>query len=300
MDDELDWLSKVEQNEAKRARDPQTDLAKAALLERIQAADRVFYVQQLEVLHEATFFHWITGRALRELIDEGRVQAFWEELFPNVRIRLVTRKSYRHWKREGQRVLDLVRRFSSGDFGRAIGPYGEMLVDGALGGMGVRLLGRDVRQLDGRAWTRTEHNLDRAYELDAVRYGVEINNTLKYVDDSELAIKLQMCDELGLRPLFIVRMMPKSWAWPRIIKAGGYVMMLGEQFYPVGSEAFAAEVRQRLLLPVSCPAQISGRSHRQIPPLARRESRPQPTRVRRVQTVVVRCGSGGQFTSGSP
>jgi hypothetical protein len=256
MDDGYEWGP--EEDEQAKPRDPQTDLAKAALLERIQASDRVYYVQQLEVLHETTFFHWITGRALRELIEEGRVNAVWEELFPDVPIRLVMRKSYRHWKREGQRVLELVRRFSSGDFGRAIGPYGEMLVDAALGGLGVRLLGRDVRELEGRSWTQTEHNLDRAYELDGVRYGVEIKNTLKYIDDNELSIKLRICEVLGLRPLFVVRMMPKTWAWPRVIKGGGYVMMLGEQFYPVGSEEFAAAVREHLLLPVDCPRRLGG------------------------------------------
>jgi hypothetical protein len=132
-----------------------------------------------------------------------------------------------------------------------------MLVDAALGGMGVRLLGRDVRALDGRRWTSTEHNLDRAFELDGVRYGVEIKNTLKYIPEDELGIKLKMCETLGLRPLFIVRMMPKAWAWPRVIKGGGYVMMLGEQFYPVGHEAFAADVREHLRLPVSCPRRLS-------------------------------------------
>lgn len=253
--DEYEWGP--EDEEPERPRDPQTDLAKTALLDRIQASDRVYYVQQPEGLHETTFFHWITGRALRELINEGRVSAVWQELSPGVPIRLVMRRSYRHWKREGQRVLELVRRFSAGDFGRAIGPYGEMLVDAGLGGMGVRLLGRDVRDLEGRSWTRTEHNLDRAYELDGVRYGVEIKNTLKYIDDNELSIKLQMCDALGLRPLFIVRMMPKSWAWPRVIRNGGYVMMLGEQFYPIGYEAFASEVREHLLLPVSCPRRLA-------------------------------------------
>src|SRR5688572_33313155 len=82
--------------EESRPRDPQTDLAKADLLERIQAENRVFYVQQLQVLHERNYFHWITGRALRELIDEGRIQAFWEELAPCVPIRLIVRCSYRH------------------------------------------------------------------------------------------------------------------------------------------------------------------------------------------------------------
>jgi hypothetical protein len=239
-------------DEEVRPRDEQTDRAKTDLRERIQASDRVYYVQQLEVLHERDYFHWITGRALRELIEEGAVSAAWEEIAESVPIRLIMRRSHRYWRREAQRVLDLVRRYSTSDFGRAIGPYGELLVDAALGTAGVRLLGRDLRELHGRAWTRTEHNLDRAFDLDGVRYGVEIKNTLKYIDSDELEIKLEMCSVLGLRPLFIVRMMPKSWAWPRVIQPGGYVMMLGEQFYPLGAEEFAAEVRQRLLLPVVC------------------------------------------------
>ena len=74
MDDE--YGREPDEQESERSRDPQTDLARAALLERIQSSDRVYYVQQLEVLHERTFFHWITGRAVRELIDEERVRPF--------------------------------------------------------------------------------------------------------------------------------------------------------------------------------------------------------------------------------
>lgn len=259
MDDGYDdWEGpRPDEEELERPRDPQTDLAKAALLERIQAEDRVFYVQQLEVLHEKQFFHWITGRALRELITEGRVNAEFQELSPDVHIRLVTRRSYRYWKREGQTVVDLVRQFSEPAFSRAIGSYGETLVDAALGGLGTRLLGRDVSAIDGRKWTRTGHNLDRAVEIDGIRYGIEIKNTLKYIDAVELEIKLQMCKLLGLRPLFVVRMMPRTWAWGQVIKgAGGFVLMLGEQYYPVGHDTFAAAVRAGLLLPVSCPKRL--------------------------------------------
>lgn len=249
------WVEEDEQGEP-RPRDEQTDLAKADVLQLVQSEDRVFYVQQLQVLHERSYFHWITGRAIRELIAEQRIQAFWDELAPGVRIRLVVRRSYRHWKREGQRVVALVRRFSVGDLATAIGPYGEIMVDAGLASAGGRLLSRDVRELDGRVWTATNHNLDRAYELDNVRYGIEIKNTLKYIDDAELTTKLEICRTLGLRPLFVVRMMPKTWAWSRVIQQGGYVMMLGEQLYPVGAEEFAKDVREQLLLPVSCPRRL--------------------------------------------
>ena len=130
MVDELEgWVD--EEGEAK-PRDEKTDLAKTAVLERIQSENRVFYVQQLQVLHERDFFHWITGRAIRELVDEQRIQAFWGELAPDVNIRLIVRRSYRHWKREGQRVMDLVRRYSVGPLASAIGPYGEIMVDAGL------------------------------------------------------------------------------------------------------------------------------------------------------------------------
>jgi len=55
----------------RRRRDPQTEKAKAALLEFFHRdPPRVYYQRQLQVIFERDFFHWVTVRALRELFGE--------------------------------------------------------------------------------------------------------------------------------------------------------------------------------------------------------------------------------------
>ena len=63
---------------------------------------------------------------------------------------------------------------------------------------------------------------------------------------------------LGLRPLFIMRMAPKSYIH-MISQFGGYAMILRYQLYPYGADALRAEVRQTLKLPVDIPRQYTGR-----------------------------------------
>ncbi len=52
-----------------RARDPLVDRARFRIRELVMARPgRVFYSRQLEVMLEREFFHWITNRAVREMV----------------------------------------------------------------------------------------------------------------------------------------------------------------------------------------------------------------------------------------
>jgi hypothetical protein len=82
---------------------------------------------------------------------------------------------------------------------------------------------RDVREWQGRRWERTEHNLDRVFEADGRAYGIEIKNTLKYIGRGELSLKIEMCQFLGLVPLFVMRFAPKVYNF-EIIGAGVFRM----------------------------------------------------------------------------
>jgi len=67
-----DYLPDGEPPEEERRRDPKTDEAKEAIEKVVKSAGpAVFYSRQLEVRLEREFFHWVTNRAVRELIDEG-------------------------------------------------------------------------------------------------------------------------------------------------------------------------------------------------------------------------------------
>ena len=123
-------------------------------------------------------------------------------------------------------------------------------------------LGRKVRSHRGMEWKETKHDLDRAFERDGVAYGIEIKNTLGYIEKSELEVKLKMCRFLGLRPLFILRFAPKSYI-NLIREEGGFTLIFKFQLYPYGQKAFADEVRTKLRLPTDCPARIAdGTVHR--------------------------------------
>jgi hypothetical protein len=86
-------------------------------------------------------------------------------------------------------------------------------------------------------------------EADGVRYGVEIKNTLPYIDQTEFEIKMEMCRYFAVRPMFITRMMPRNYI-NTVARAGGFSLVLRNQHYPLMAEDLARRVRNRLKFPV--------------------------------------------------
>lgn len=217
----------------------------------------VFYGRQLVVRFEAKYFHWVTNRALRHLAASGEVTSKAGKLWPDqdVAVKFYFSKKCRYWRRDAARMIRLIQRYSSEAFGHALGNQGEMMFDAALGARGFRVLGRNVNEFAGKKWAGTGENLDRLYERDGVVYGCEIKNTLDYIPHEELESKLDACESLGVRPLFIMRMAPKTYM-KEIIDAGGYGLLFADQLYPFGWAEFAQEVRNTLRLPVACPTAV--------------------------------------------
>lgn len=216
----------------------------------------VFYEQQLAVRFEALFFHWVTKRALGMLEQQGRVRS---EKLPLMRaeeregseegteIRFYRSPGLRSWKRVAQRKVKLVREFSMGKFGRALGSHAEAQFDAGLAGKGFVWRAKNVKKWKKREWPGSR-NLDRVYERDGVEYGAEIKNTLGYIPRDELDEKLAICQHLKLRPLLIVRSFPKHYI-NMVYEAGGHTLIFARQLYPYGSERLAERVREELGLP---------------------------------------------------
>ena len=68
----------------------------------------------------------------------------------------------------------------------------------------------------------------------------------------ELQTKLKMCSALGIKPVFVARMMPKSWI-KEIVDAGGFALILKYQLYPVSHRELAKKVKAELGLPIDSP-----------------------------------------------
>ena len=241
-------------------RDPKVDQAKEAVLQKLfePNPDEVFYGRQSAVLLEQEYFHWITAKALRELVDDGllRSESQWLDEQAKVPLTIYRLPKNRYWRRRAKRVIKLVRGYSDPRFTRALGRHGEQMFDAALPRVGLQPLASNTRSNKDRIWKETEHDLDRIFELDGVSYGVEIKNTLPYIPRDELEVKLRMCAFLGLTPLFIVRFAPKSYVH-EIRKRGGFTLIFKYQLYPHGFEDMAQEVKSELRLPVDCPATIA-------------------------------------------
>src|SRR5215467_1190529 len=62
----------IREPESELARDSFVDLAKSDLITLFgEESESVFYQRQLQVMFEGKYFHWITVRALSELVQEG-------------------------------------------------------------------------------------------------------------------------------------------------------------------------------------------------------------------------------------
>lgn len=214
--------------------------------------DRVFFSRQLEVLHEGEWYHWITNRALRELIAEGLIKTEHRELPGAGGVNLMWHRSHRYYRRDATRLMRLVQEYANPNIGAAIGLQGEAMVLDGFARRQFVLLGREVREYRGLRWEQTAHDLDFIFERDGVGYGVEVKNTLGYIERSELEIKLAMCSHLGIKPVMACRMLPKSWILD-VIHAGGFALILKFQLYPWAHRDLAKRVQAELGLPVDSP-----------------------------------------------
>ena len=116
-----------------RPRDKKTDQAKEALLDELfPNGDEVYYAQQIEIFFEERFFHWITHRALYDLVDEGKIRCVYRKLSAHLTINFYSSNGNRYWKRRSNEIGKIVLRYSTPSFTRSIGIQGEMMFDAAL------------------------------------------------------------------------------------------------------------------------------------------------------------------------
>jgi len=214
----------------------------------------VYYQRQLQVLAEGQFFHWITAYALGQLVAAGRIGSETQP-FGAGAIRYYWPRGHRDRKTQVKAIRKLIDRMAEPGFARGVGRHGETMIDAALPRIKMVPVASEAREFNGEAWTSTQHDLDRIFELDGVAYGIEIKNQLQYIDFGEFDTKLAMCRKLKIKPLFVMRMLPKSYTW-EVYRQGGYALIMKYQLYPHGAEDFAKEVRDTLALPVDAPPSI--------------------------------------------
>jgi hypothetical protein len=210
----------------------------------------------LEVQNEDIYFHWVTNRALRDLRDEGLIQGETRQLKTGGSINLVWHRSHRFYRRSAASLVALVEEYSDPNIGGAVGLHGEFMVLEGFARCQFVMRGRNTREFAGTSWTESGHNLDFIFERDGRAYGVEVKNTLGYMDHEEFQLKIRLCGTLGIRPLFAARMLPRTWM-NELIVAGGYGMIMKYQLYPWTHKELAKRVSGKLGLPVDAPKALA-------------------------------------------
>lgn len=216
----------------------------------------VFFGNQLAVQNEDTFFHWVTHRAIGGLVEEGLIVAERRKLANGGEIKLLWHRRHRYYKRDAKRVVDLVEEYGSPNMCAAIGLHGEQMVLGGFARRQFVMPAHSARAHGNREWTETRHDLDFIFERDSIAYGVEVKNTLSYLDEKEFETKIRLCEHLGIIPVFAVRFLPKTWIH-RLRARGGYAMILKYQLYPWSHGELAKRVAAELKLPVDAPKALA-------------------------------------------
>jgi hypothetical protein len=216
----------------------------------------VFYETQLCIFFEDRYFHWVTSRALKGMRLDGEIGSELQKQPPHVTLRFYYHRRNRYWKRRAGEIRKLVQTFSEQPFTESLGLQGESMIDAGLPRIGFMPSAVEVRSWKDRNWIETGHDLDRVFTRDGLHYGTEIKNKLGYIDQVEFRAKLAMCNHLELIPLFIARMMPKTYI-KDVSDAGGFTLIMKYQFYPYAHRELAKTIASELKLPVDCPARLN-------------------------------------------
>jgi len=260
----MDWDESNSHEEFEEyPRDPAVDAAKEALKKFFALhRDTVFYMTQLQVTFEKAvlglttqpIFHWITAKAVSELVDTGELNDDYQKLSQErgTRVRFIFHPRLRYTRRMIENKLRLIRRFSDPTVGRACGHHGEILFSRAIFQEGFRHVARNANHFQDKKWEATGHDLDFIFERDEIFYGCEIKNRFEYITREEMRLKIRLCKFLGLRPLFILRSAPKNYIY-EIRNSGGFTKIFDWHIYPYGMENLTESIRSEFPgLPAYC------------------------------------------------
>lgn len=218
--------------------------------------DKVFYTRQIEVMHEKPYYHWVTARAVKNLINSGLIKSELRPLKNTDKIRLIWHKDNRYYTRKAKRIINLVEEYSDPEITYVVGERAELLVLEGFTRFGFNVRGRNTNKFEGKEWTETNHNIDFIFERDSITYGIEVKNSLSYIDEDEFKYKIRLCQHLNIHPVFVTRMLPQDWISKLHYTEGGFSLILKYQLYPLNCQSLVTRIREELELPVDTPKKL--------------------------------------------
>ena len=243
---------------------PQAATAIKALLEdeRRRPRKRVYYIGQLQVLLEDSFFPWLIYNAAVQLCRSGYLK---RQIAKTTHADKVTFLFHHHFGTSQMRTriattTSLIDKYSRPRVAKILSLHLEALVKAELRAQGFDIVGEHTNQYKGNRWTKTDHNLDFIAEHRSGRLaiGVEVKNTLSVPERDEIQTKLDLCRYLNLTAVFATR-----WMKPYvqlIRERGGFSWFFKTQIYPLDYEKFTQIIWNKLGLPVTVRTELPPKS----------------------------------------
>ena len=228
------------------------------------------YATQARVLLERVAHYWRVDSALKALAAEGAI-------VPVEHIRYAEEKQKERVNRPKPKrgIIDFYYPSEiAGDLGKgvllsthiknaaklvylysslslALGKHLEGLVKYELRVAGFDIFKEHAREHREKKWTgREEIDIIARHRSSGLEIGVEVKNRLKVIQRNEVQKTLDLCEFLGLVPVFAAR-----WIEPHtglIQKRGGHAWEFGMQIYPPGFESLVKRIAGRFSIGRDC------------------------------------------------
>lgn len=209
-----------------------------------------YHRKQIEVIFENRYDHWDVNNAVDSLVLQRFLRKKrWGNAY------FVFRSNVRYYIRGIRRRTKIIEAYSDPTITRAIGNWGEKMSEYMFVLNGFEILGRNSNEFQGKRWAKTNENLDFIVGKDFLAYGVEVKNTLPYMETDEFLRKISLCKFLGLTPLWIVRNAPEV-QFNTMKASRGLILASKVQMYPYGQEPLTKAIWNTMRLPVGVRAEM--------------------------------------------
>ena len=212
----------------------------------------LFYKKQIQVIFENYYPHDVAGKAVNALIADG----FLKEELRKIGIKkaitiiFVFNKSRRYVSTEIKERSNIVERFSDDEMNDGCGKYAESLFNHMFEKNGFTISARNANSFAGKRWRKSRKDLDFIIEKDGIGYGVEVKNTFDYIPQYEFEEKIEICNYLGLLPLFPVRFAsPQQYQMMK--KSNGITLSFKTRIFPPGNRKLVTDIWNHFRLPVN-------------------------------------------------
>ncbi len=153
-----------------------------------------------------------------------------------------------------------IKRYSNHKVTRMIGEHLHDVVKTELRIQGFEIKGEKTRRYQDKEWRENNETLDiiAKHKIKNLAIGVEIKNMLYPVPISEVVSKIEMCNYLGIKPVFACRWLESHRS--ELLSNGGFLWQFKKQLYPRGQEKFVEALGKRFKFPVEVNSELPTKS----------------------------------------